>query len=141
VTSEDDPLRAPLRLRDDAPQVLDRDAHSPLARVADVVVGDQREVVGDARVGEPAEVVVEQLETGRSPFLRAVEHRVILELVLSPLDRPDLPASHPRDHGPRERREVGGAGRGPRDEDQDVPGVLGPDLEHTDAVELGGSSG
>ena len=76
----------------DAAQVLDLDLDPPSARERDLGVGDQLEVLGHARVGEPAEVVVEEPLAGDLVPLRLVEHRVVLELVLPALDRPDLPA-------------------------------------------------
>src|SRR5213078_1561758 len=49
---------APLRRLDHAPQILDLDAHPPLTCEPNVRIRNELEVRRDARVGEPAEVVV-----------------------------------------------------------------------------------
>ena len=49
----------------------------------------------DARVVDEAEVVVEQLLGAALAGLDAVEHGVVLEQVLAPLDGPHLPALRP----------------------------------------------
>ena len=77
---------------DHAAQVLHGDPHAPLAREADRGVGNRLQVRLDRRVGQEAEVVVEDgLRRGRAR-LGAVEDRLVLQEVLAPLDRPDLPA-------------------------------------------------
>jgi len=53
---------------DHAPQILDLDAHPPLTREPDVGVRNELEVLSDARVRDPAEVVVEEL-LRRGPVL------------------------------------------------------------------------
>src|SRR6266540_2484572 len=57
-----------------AVQVLDLDVHAPPARERDHGVGHRLEMVRDARVGEPAEVVVEELLRRRLPLLGQVQH-------------------------------------------------------------------
>ncbi len=137
MAAQHDSATAPLRRLDHAPQILDLDAHPPLTCEPNVRIRNELEVRRDARVGEPAEVVVEQLLIGGHSLLGPVEHRVVLELILPPLHGPDLPALRLRDDGLRERREVCGACRRPRIEDQDVPRAPRPDLEHPHLVEPG----
>ena len=96
-----------------------------------VEFGIDLEVVGDARVLEVAEVVVEELGRRGLALLEQVQLRLVLEQVLAPLDRPHLPARG-LGHDPLgQGHEVGAAGRGAGLEDQDVLGVARPDLEDT----------
>ena len=100
-----------------------------------IVVGGRREVRGRARsAGEPAEVVREQRVGRRVAGAHAVEHRVVLEPVLAPLDRPHLPARQAADEVARERDEVAGAGRRAGFEYEHVAGARRPDLDHADLV-------
>jgi hypothetical protein len=126
-----------LRPLDDAVQVLDLDVHAPVLRVGDVRVRDQLEVVRDARVGEPAEVVVEHALWRGLALLGLVEHRLVLEQVLPALDGPDLPAVELLGDRLRERLEVGGARRRARVEDEDVARPRRARLEDADLVVLG----
>ena len=96
-----------------------------------------RKCVGDAAVLQPAEVVVEDLLRRGLAGLEPVEHRLVLEQVLAPLDRPHLPARGLGRQIPRQRREVGGGGRRPGVHHQDVARASRPDLEDADLVVLG----
>ena len=98
-------------------------------------------MVRDARIADPPEVVVEELPVGRPAVLGPVQHRVVLQEVLPALDGPDLPAVGPAGHVPCQRGEVGGAGRGPRVEDQDVARRSRAELEDPDLVVLRGGAG
>ena len=117
-------------------QVLDLDLHPPASRERDLRVLDRLVVVGDARIREVAEVVVEQLVAVDHPLLGLVDHGLVFEQVLAALDRPHLPAVGLLRDQARERLEVGGAGRGSGVEDEHVRGLLRPDLEDADLVEL-----
>ena len=122
VAAHDDP--APLLRRGvhDPAQVLDLDVQPPAAGELDVLVGDQLEVIGHVRIDEPAEVVVEHALARHLVPLPPVEHRVVLELVLPALDRPDLPAPlRVADDALGERLEVRRAGRGAGVEHEHVP--------------------
>ena len=140
VAAEHDLAALLLGCLDDTPHVLDLDVHAPVACVGDVGVRDELEVLRDARVGDEAQVVVEQLLGGGLALLGLVEHRVVLEEVLPALDRPDLPALRCADDVLRQRLEVGGAGGGAGHEDEDVLGVARAGLEDADLVVLGGRS-
>ena len=109
VAADDDLAAELLRAQHDAAQVADLDVHAPLPRVADLAVRDQPHVRRDRAVLDPAEVVVEHLLRRRLARLRAVEHRLVLEQVLAPLDRPHLPLRRLGDDALGQRREVRGA--------------------------------
>ena len=136
VPSEDDAATLLARRLDDPADVVDRDVHPPLARERHRALGHRLEVRADARVVEPAQVVVEQLPGVDLPGDRAIEHRVVLEQVLAAFDRPHLIVGQLIDDRRGERPEVGGAARGPGDEDEDVVGLLAPLLQHLDLVQL-----
>ena len=125
---------------DHAPHVLDLDVHAPVARERHVRVRDELKVLRDARVGDEAQVIVEQLLGGGLALLGLIEHRVVLEEVLPALDRPDLPALRCADDVLRQRLEVRGAGGSTGHEDEDVLGVARAGLEDADLVVLGGRS-
>ena len=110
-------------------EVLDGDVHSPLLGELDGGVRDGLIVMGDARILQVAEVVVEQLRGRGLVLLVQVQLRLVLEQVLSPLDRPDLPATGLRDDPLGEWNEVGGGGRGARLQDQNVLRTARPDLD------------
>src|SRR4029079_13391257 len=114
--------RAPaaLRLQHDLAQVADLGVHAPVAGEPDVRVRHGLVVGLDARVREVAEVVVEGLLRRRLSGLGGVEHRLVLEQVFAPLDRPHLPAGDHGDYGLGQRLEVGRAGRGAGVEHEDV---------------------
>ena len=133
VPAEDDRAAAAPRGADHPPQVLHRDAHPPPAGGRGLGVGGRREVLRHP-AAEPAEVVREQRGDRRAAVPHAVEHRVVLEQVLAPLDRPDLPAGQPRDEAPGEREEVAGAGRRARREHEHVARALRADLDDADLV-------
>ncbi|WP_272477383.1 hypothetical protein [Baekduia alba] len=132
MAADDDLAAELLRLQHDAAQVLDLGVNPPLLGVGDLRVRDRSEVRGDRRVLDPTQVVVEHLLRRGLPGLRAVEDRLVLEQVLAPLDRPDLPARRLGDEALGQRREVRGAGRGPGVEHQDVAGLGRADLQDAD---------
>ena len=136
VPAEDHAPPVLVRRLDDAVQVLHLDVETPAARVGDVGVGDQLEVVGHRRVREPAEVVVEQGLIADLALLVEVQDRVVLELVLPPLDRPHLPRTpRPAHDVLRQGQEVRRSGRRARVQHEHVPGPRRADLQHADAVQ------
>src|ERR1019366_5113435 len=121
-------------------EVLDRDVHSPLLGKFDSRVGDGLIMMGDARILDVAEVVIEQLRSRDLVLLVQIQLGLILEEVLPPLDRPDLPATGLRDDPLGERNEVGGGGRGTWLQDQNVLRTARSDFYDPDLVVPGWSA-
>ena len=141
VTADDHVATLLLGQPNDLPEVVDLGVHPPLLRVLDVAVRNRLHVVRDGVVGDPLQVVVEDLLGSRLAPLGAVEHRLVLEQVLAPLNGPDLPSRRTLDDRPGERGEVGGPRRGARIQDQDVRRVARAEPQEADQVQAVRSPG
>jgi hypothetical protein len=134
VAAEHDMAAAGARRSHHASDVLDGDAHAPAPRERDLVVSRGLIVAPDRRVGDPTEVIVEQLPFSHDARPRPVENGVVLEQVLAAVDRPHLPAVERRDEVLGDRREVSGACRGSGQQHEHMSCRGRPDAQHAHAV-------